>query len=64
MARVVQKVEMARNVWKRLFLLVSPKSAEEKHEETCGPRFALTKGQGSRRRLRYLRKRRQIFTGK
>ena len=60
-ARVVQKVEMAHNVWKHLFVLVPPKSTWEKHKETCGPLFALTKGQGSRRRLRYLRKRRQMY---
>ena len=32
-ARVVQKAEMARNVWKHLVLLVSPKSTEEKQGE-------------------------------
>ena len=57
---VVQKVEMPRNVWKHLFPLFSPKSTYEKHE-TCGPLFALKKNHGSRTRLGYLRKRRQIY---
>ena len=57
---VVQKFEMPRNVWKHLFLLFSPKSTYEKHE-TCRPLFALKKNHGSRTRLGYLRKRRQIY---
>ena len=32
-ARVVRKVEMALNVWKHLFLLVSPKSTQGQHGE-------------------------------
>ena len=55
---VVQKVEMPRNVWKHRFLLFSPKSTYEKHER---PLFALKKNHGSRTRLGYLRKRRQIY---